>query len=179
MISVSFRMVSVLSTMVSVLLRMMSVSFKMISVLIKMVSVSLRMVYVSFKMVSVSFRMVSVSFGMVSVSFKMMSVLSRMVSVSFGVGFLLFVFVSSVVREVSGLFRIMSVLVRGSIQKSVSLLFLGGGTVVETQCIASLRRTATVGVLTHQVATRWRTTPKIKTDETEDGGHRNHPDQKC
>ena len=69
-----------------------------------------------------------------------------MLSVSFGVGFLLFVFVSSVVREVSGLFRIMSVLVRGSIQKSVSLLFLGGGTVVETQCVASLRRTTTVGV---------------------------------
>ena len=115
-----------------------------------MVSVSFWMVSVLIKMISVSFRMISVLIKMISVSFKMVSVLSRMVSV----------------------------LVRGSIQKSVSLLFLGGGTVVETQCIASLRRTATVGVLTHQVATRWRTTPKIKTDETEDGGHRNHRYQK-
>ena len=61
---------------------------------------------------------------MVSVLIKVVFVSFRMVSVSFGVGFLLFVFVSSVVRGVSGLFRIMSVLVRGSIQKS-SLCSLG------------------------------------------------------
>ena len=109
------------------------------------------MVSVSLRMMSVLFRMVSVLIKMISVSFKMVSVLSRMVSV----------------------------LVRGSIQKSVSPLFLGGGTVVETQYIASLRRTSTVGVLTQQVATRRRTTLKIKTNETEHGGHRNHPDQKC
>ena len=109
---------------------------------------------------------------------KVVSVLFRMVSVSFGVGFLLFVFVSSVVREVSGLFRIMSVLVRGSIQKSVSPLFLGGGTVVETQYIASLRRTTTVGVLAQQVATRWRTTLKTKNVEPQDMGTINHRYQK-
>ena len=127
---------------------------------------------------SVSFRMVSVSFRMMSVSLKMMSVSLRMVSVSFGVGFSLFVFVSLAFREVSGLCRIMYVLVRGSIQKSVSLLFLGGGTVVETQCIASLRRTSTVGVLTQQVATRWRTTLKIKNVEPQDMGTINHRYQK-
>ena len=83
-------------------------------------------------MMSVSFRMVSVLLRMVSVSFRMMSVSLRMVSVSYRVGFLLFVFVSLAFREVSGLcrkvsvlFRIMYVLVRGSIQKSVSLLVLG------------------------------------------------------
>ena len=89
-----------------------------------MVSVSLRMVFVSLRMVSVSLRMISVSFRMMSVSFRMVSVSFRMVSVSFGVGFSLFVFVSSAFREVSGLCRIMSLLVRGSIQKSVSLLVL-------------------------------------------------------
>ena len=150
MISVSFRMVSVLSRMVSVSLRMMSVLIKIVSVSFGMVSVSFWMVSVLIKMISVSFRMISVLIKMISVSFKMVSVLSRMVSV----------------------------LVRGSIQKSVSLLFLGGGTVVETQCIASLRRTSTVGVLTQQVATRWRTTLKTKNVEPQDMGTINHRYQK-